>query len=84
MQKGKIQELIKDHWKYIYEVLLTCSLSDKRIQEIEEFYCLGFHDGWEGNKRHLLTKDQSLLFHYSSAFTHGKKHRLEIEEVIKT
>lgn len=73
----EVRDLIQSHWDYIRKILVMCELSDKEIQEIEEFYCLGFQDGWNGNKRHLLTESQTLRFYYFLAFEHGKKHSID-------
>ena len=77
------EKLAKDHWSYIKTVLWVHRVEDKLIDLCGTFYIRGFLDGCYGNDYQDLNGiDLMLKFHYSSAYTHGAKHRLEEEKSV--
>ena len=71
-------EIAKQHWKYVESVI--CFHSEEDAFSSEQGYLDGFCDGWD------LLPEQELdvfkldyVFHYQSAYKHGRKHRLEAD-----
>ena len=71
MTEEEKQKLIREHWGYIVQLLTYHGIDLSQRQIIQTEYCDGFYDGLS-NKRKLC--QQTVSFHYSTAYDHGTKH----------
>ncbi len=83
LQVGK--RLCYEHWdNYVKPLLIAHSIEEGIISLSKDVFYYGFMDGWESNERNhenwFGNNDDVVLFHYHSAYDHGKKHRSEWED----